>query len=373
MASETVEALGSVAGQAARQSVTVLPHATQIDARGCAQPKARRFCFSPCPCCKEADPTSVCRLFGGSRVPFCRALIMSAAALLLLPAYASAQQTKESASVSKPIQTGISYELQSRILGDTRQINIWLPPDYHQVKDRYAVLYLIDGALDQDFHHIAGLAQLGSLSWTFGPLIVVGVQTKQRQSELTPPPTDPRYLTAFPASGGAERFRQFLEQEVIPFVEQAHRAGPRRGLMGESLAGLFVVDTLLSRPDLFHDYVAISPSLWWDDRRPMRGAAGRHSGERLSDRRLYLAIANEGGTMQEGVDLLRAALAQRPSDAITVLYADRSESATHSTVYHGAAEQALRWLYPMPPYDSGPTPWYMIDGASPPPTSAGSR
>lgn len=254
-------------------------------------------------------------------------------------------------------------------MGDNRQINVWVPPGYDGNQDRYTVIYLLDGALDQDFHHIAGLAQLGSLSWTFGPVIVVGVQTKQRQAELTPSARDERYRSAFPQSGGAPRFRLFLEQEVIPFIENRYRAGPRRGLMGESLAGLFVVDTLLEKSSLFHDYVAISPSLWWDDRKPMRDAGRRLAkNDRVSDRRLYLAMADEGGTMQEGVDLLRQALEQQKTHAITWAYSDRSAKATHATIYHGAAEDALRWLYPMPPYDAGPLPWYMVDGASPPPT-----
>lgn len=267
----------------------------------------------------------------------------------------------------QPVHIATTYQLQSDLLGDSRQINVWLPPGYAQNEDRHSVVYLLDGALDQDFHHIAGLAQLGSLSWTYGPVIVVGVQTRNRQRELTPPPVDPRYRHAFPASGGARRFRAFLAEEVVPFVERTFRTGARRAVMGESLAGLFVVDTLLAQPELFHDYVAISPSLWWDDRRPMREAAARLQAHRpLAGRRLYLAIADEGGTMQEGVDLLRAAIEHLPGDAISLMYSDRSDIASHHTIYHGAAEQALRWLYPVPPHETGSLPWYMIDGAHPP-------
>ena len=266
----------------------------------------------------------------------------------------------------RPIQAGTSYSLHSRILGDSREINVWLPMGYDRSQRRYNVVYLLDGALDQDFHHIAGIAHLASLSWTFGPFILVGIQTKQRISELTAPATDARYRQAFPQSGGAGKFRSFVEQEVIPFVEQRFRAGPRRALMGESLAGLFVIDTLLNRPELFNDYIAVSPSLWWDDRRPMRNAAATLAQRDLSGRRLYLAVADEGGTMQQGVDMLHAALAGGFSGEFQIKYSDRSAIATHATVYHSAAEEALRWLYPAPPDEAVQTPWYMIDGASPP-------
>ncbi|HEX8660528.1 MAG TPA: alpha/beta hydrolase-fold protein [Brevundimonas sp.] len=284
------------------------------------------------------------------------------------PSYAQVL-TPPPVEVGAPIQSGTSYTLRSDVLGDDRQINVWLPPDYSGSDASYTVLYLLDGALDQDFHHIAGLAQLGSLSWTYGPLIVVGIQTKDRRAELTPQASDPRYLQAFPQSGGAERFRRFLETEVLPFVEGRFRVGPRRALMGESLGGLFVVDTLLVQPSLFNDYVAISPSLWWYDRLLLKGAASRLRAADGAGRRLYLAMADEGGTMQQGVDLLREALGDSRAETIEWRYSDRSSVATHATVYHSAAEEALRWLYPAPPYDPGPTPWYMIPGAAPPQAS----
>ena len=301
------------------------------------------------------------------RPRFWRALIVAFALADGLSAPSHAQVAAQAPDLDGvPIQAGVSYRLRSHVLGDDREINVWLPPDYSQSEASYTVLYLLDGALDQDFHHIAGLAHLGALSWTYGPLIVVGVQTKDRRAELTPQASDARYLRAFPGSGGAERFREFLETEVLPFVAGRFRTGPRRALMGESLAGLFVVDTLLNQPSLFHDYVAISPSLWWDDRRSLHDAANRLRAFGGTGRRLYLAVADEGGTMQEGVDLLRTALA--PSDAETIewRYSDRSSIATHATIYHSAVEEALRWLYPAPPYDPGPTPWYMIRGAAPP-------
>ncbi|WP_230635581.1 alpha/beta hydrolase [Sphingomonas sp. Leaf4] len=285
--------------------------------------------------------------------------------LLLLPGIAMARPT----SAGTPIAIGTSHRIDSIVLGDRRELNVWLPEGYATSATRYPVVYLLDGARDQDFPHVAGLASLASLSWTFGPFIVVGIQTRDRRAELTPPPVDPRYRSAFPASGGAPRFRRFLEREVIPFVERRYRASGKRALMGESLAGLFVVDTLLTQPALFGDYIAVSPSLWWDDRRALRDPALATRLARAANVRLFLAHADEGGTMQDGIDRLRAALAPLPPGMVMLRYADHRTDATHATVYHRAAEEALRWLYPAPPYDNGPTPWFMIEGASPPATA----
>ena len=287
-----------------------------------------------------------------------------AALLLTLGACTHAQTAPASEQDSAPITLGVQHTLQSRVLGETREVNVWLPPDYAEnAERRYNVLYVVDGGLDQDFVHIAGLGQLGALSWTYEALIVVGVRTNARQHELTPPVRDPRYVQEFPTAGGAAEFRRHLETEVIPLIEARYRAGERRALMGESLAGLFIMDTLLAHPTLFDDYIAVSPSLWWDDRALARNAAALTGAHDYQGRRLFLAIADEGGTMQDGVDRVRAALSRT---ALEMRYSDRSATETHSTIYHNAALDALRWLYPMPPY-GGETPWYMIESAAPAP------
>jgi len=279
-----------------------------------------------------------------------------------------AQQT--SAAEGTPITIGTSYTLHSATLGDDRQINVWVPADYGSAENaarRYNVLYVLDGALDQDFQHIAGLGQLGALSWTYEPLIVVGIQTKDRRAELTRRPHDERLAAEFPQAGGARKFQDFIANEVIPFVEARYRTGAGRALMGESLAGLFVVDTFLHRPELFRDFIAISPSLWWDDQHFARHGGHDLEGRAASDRRLYLAIANEGGATQAGMTRFLALLEAAPAGSVTWRYSDRSTTDTHATIYHGAALDALRWLYAMPEPDYGPTPWYYLEQPDRPP------
>lgn len=263
-----------------------------------------------------------------------------------------------------PIVIGESWTLSSAILSDEREINVWKPADYEQGREIRGVLYVLDGAMDQDFQHIAGLGQLGALSWTYEALLVVGVQTRERRYELTPPPQDERFRKGFPEAGGAPEFRRFLEEELQPFVEARYRTGERKALIGESLAGLFVVDTALNAPSAFDDYIAISPSLWWDGGRMASLAAASLAGERPPGRRLYLAIGDEGGVMQEAMDELVAALEAAPG-AFDWRYSDKSESETHATIYHGAALDALRWLYETP-WPDVETPWWMTRDGQPP-------
>jgi len=279
---------------------------------------------------------------------------------ICVPSLATAQATD-----GTPIIAGTSYTLHSKILGDDREVNVWLPTSYAKSTTRYTVLYVLDGARDQDFGHIAGLGQLGELSATYETLIVVGVQTRKRIYELTPKAADPRYLKAFPQNGGAPEFRRFLNEEVVPFIDAKFRTGSRRALMGESLAGLFVVDTLLESPRSFDDYIAVSPSLWWDDRALTRHGAALPPANDLKGRRLYLTVGNEGGLGRTGLNDLIAALSAHPQNGLVWNFVDRKASETHATIYHVSALDALRTFYKLPPYDTGPNPWWNVEGGTP--------
>ena len=295
-----------------------------------------------------------------------RFALVAAALWAASPASAQAPSATEA-----PIVLGTRHLLTSAVLGEPREINVRLPAGYSDPKNtrRYPVLYVLDGGVEQDFPHVAGLAQHGEISGTFDEFITVGIATKKRIWELTFPTKDERYTTfyrangqpvEFASGGGSEAFRGFIAGEVIPFVEGKYRTGGRRAFMGESLAAFFVVDTLLRRPGLFHDYIAISPSLWWN-REELGDRAGQLlRGNDYSGRRLYLTMANEGGTMRRGLDKLVAALRTPASGALKWTWVDRRHSEHHGSLYHLAALDALRTLYPKPHRPGSPLPWLYV-------------
>ena len=59
----------------------------------------------------------------------------------------------------------------------------------------------------------------------------------------------------------------------MPWVEARYRTNGKDAIIGESLAGLFIVETLFEDPTLFDDYIAVSPSLWWEKKKYGRKAA----------------------------------------------------------------------------------------------------
>lgn len=270
-------------------------------------------------------------------------------ALVGLMAFAvpAAAQTPEPTPEPTPIVIGQSFALPSTTYGGTREINVWLPPGYGQSDQTYPVLYLLDGGQAQDFHHISDIAQLGTIVGTTRDVIVVGISSVDRRNELTLPTENPELIARYPTQGQSIRFRQFLNDEVLPFVEARYRTNGETALMGESLAGLFVVETFLKEPQMFDAYVAVSPSLWWDGGRLAR-QAGAHLRDHSNDTRtLILTIGDEGGEMQEAMDLLVGNLRDFAMPGVTWTYEPRPTE-SHATIYHGAALDAFRRLYALP-------------------------
>lgn len=277
-----------------------------------------------------------------------------------------ASDTRNQSVIQTPAQFGITFQLPSKIYGTNREVNIYVPklPDWGKgyFETPLSVLYVIDGGVDQDFFHIAALSQLTLINGERQPMIVVGVRTHNRRHEISPKATDPHYLThEFEGWGGSHDFRRYLTEEVMPFVEARFDTG-RKTVIGESLAGLFIVEMFLETPTSFDDYISVSPSLWWDNRRLSKQASALLDKHDVSDRRLYLTMADEGGTMRLGLDELLEALGPY-SNTVDVKFVDRANTDTHASIYHHAARDALSWLYGIPTEPYSDLPWYLtLDG-----------
>ncbi|MEE9347750.1 MAG: alpha/beta hydrolase-fold protein [Robiginitomaculum sp.] len=255
-----------------------------------------------------------------------------------------------------PIILGHTYSVPSKIFGTDRRLSVKLPAGYADSKDKhYPVVYIIDGGPEQDFPHIAGMIASIDISGSLEPVIVVGIETVNRRAEITPPADDVRYDEALKDRGGANDFRRYIRGEVFPWVAAHYRVSEDRAVMGESLAGLFVVDTFLNDPTLFSKYAAISPSLWWDNLAITRPAAQILKGHPAGEREIYLTMANEGLLMQDGLDLLIEALESGAPEGLKWSYIDRRNQESHATIYQPAALDVLRTFFPRP----------YIEGASP--------
>lgn len=213
-------------------------------------------------------------------------------------------------SQENPVTLGHIDSIQSRILGEKRAVWIHVPnndPGGLFSKTKYPVVYLLDG--DAHFYYTAGIIhQLSSVNANslVPEMIVVGITNTDRTRDLTPThvATDQHTgdSTIFKTSGGGERFLFFLEKELMPYIDSAYPTLPHRTLIGHSFGGLLAIHALTYHSHLFNNYIAIDPSMWWDDRKLLREAATRIKSGQLQDRSLFMAIAN---TMAAGMDTLK--------------------------------------------------------------------
>ncbi|HET7618324.1 MAG TPA: alpha/beta hydrolase-fold protein [Vicinamibacterales bacterium] len=271
-----------------------------------------------------------------------RTLLFVFTAVLL--AASSVQAQPAAASVAAPLTVGETFTIDSRVLNETRRINVYLPPAYSAAADvRLPVLYMPDGGIKEDFLHVAGLVQVLSGNGSMRPFILVGIENTARRRDLTPPTTNPDDRKIAPVVGKSADFRRFIRAELKPLVNERYRTTPESAIVGESLAGLFVVETFLLEPDLFDTYVAFDPSLWWNHGTLVERAEPAIA--RTRGRALYLAASRDDidHLTQRLADILRG----HAPRTLRWHYEPMPEE-THATIYHPAALRAFRWLFDAP-------------------------
>jgi predicted alpha/beta superfamily hydrolase len=137
----------------------------------------------------------------------------------------------------------------------------------------------------------------------------------------------------------------------MPQVRERYRTAPETAIVGESLAGLFVVETFLLEPDLFDTYIAFDPSLWWNRQALVQGAEERLRARPKQEKTLYFASSDEPGIVA-GTQRLADVLAKAALPGLHWHYEKMPEE-KHSTIYHPAALKAFRAVF-KPPATSKP-------------------
>lgn len=213
-------------------------------------------------------------------------------AFLAISFYASAQE-------NSPFTSGFEETISSKILGQERKVWIHIPNSNggNKIKDRgrYPVIYLLDGS--ENFNTVVSITEHMAESSLCPPMIVVGIVHANRLTELT--------LGAdkeLPAViGNGEKFMAFVEKELIPHIDNTYPTTTYKTLIGHSLGGLTVVNTLLHKPNLFNSYAALEASLWWNNRKALKDAQAILPAQDYKGKTLFMAIANR---MERGVDTL---------------------------------------------------------------------
>lgn len=272
--------------------------------------------------------------------------------LLLLGGWAHAQTTgRAAATPQSPFTLGTVVTMQSKQLGEQRTLNIYLPDGYSaDDTTRYPVIYLLDGAADEDFIHVVGLVQFCSMPWVnrWPPSIVVGIANVDRRRDFSYPTTVAADRERYPTTGKSAQFIAFIAAELQPMIAAKYRVTDSKTLIGQSLGGLLATEILFTQPALFNQYIIISPSLWWDngsllDQNPAVLEAGFQQ-----QTTVYIGVGKEGLTpsdvprvMEVDANLLAEKIAANKSGKVRVLF-DYLPDEDHATIGHQAVYNAFR-------------------------------
>lgn len=240
------------------------------------------------------------------------------------------------------ITGGETFTIESEILGERRRINVLVPTIYGQkIDEAMPVLCMPDGGMDEDFLHIAGLVQVLVSNGGMRPHVLVGIENTQRRRDMTGPTNSAEDKKIAPVVGGSAAFRRFMKDELMPAVRSRYRTTGEAAIMGESLAGLFVVESFLKEPEMFRTCIAIDPSLWWNAECLVKDAGEKlNAPGPIAPRTLIVAYSSEPTIAGPAK---RFAGAMGGCDRLGVEFTCiQLPEETHATVYHPAAITALR-------------------------------
>ena len=256
----------------------------------------------------------------------------------LLIAAASPAQTPQS-----PVNLADTEQrtLTSTKIGQRYELLISLPEGYAKSNEAYPVLYVLDG---WHFPLMAFIQENNVYSKRMRPVIIVNVShgatnyMALRARDFTPTKTPQEA-----GSGGAAAFLDFLEHQLIPFVDRTWRTIPTdRALLGHSYGGLFAIYALEQRPALFQRIVAASPSLDWDNRLLLTAARDRLR-KLPAPVRLDLSVGDDGDNTESTTAFARILNQMKPAGLdyrFTVYHGEN-----HNSVRLVSFPAGLYWVY----------------------------
>lgn len=243
------------------------------------------------------------------------------------------------ARAGEPVTIGESQAIHSDVLGEDRDYQVHLPDSYRWAKQRrYPVLYVLDGKTH--FAHTSAsvgfLAEHGEIP----EMIVVAIASTIRVRDFT----QSDWPEAWIGGGGADDFKRFLSTELIPEVERRYRTDGFRVLSGHSAGGQFALYCLTSEPALFQGYIALSPSLNWDDNLPQRSLEESFESRQRLPAFLYVARSDDSGRALADYERLVETLRTKSPSAFR-WHSQAFPEETHVSIPLLAQIDALRHLY----------------------------
>lgn len=236
-----------------------------------------------------------------------------------------------------------TFEIVSKQVKETRTINVWTPADYKTTSKALPVMYMADGGVKEDFPHIANTLAALIMAKKIPPMILVGIENTQRRRDLTGFTKVEKDKKIAPVVGGSAKFRAFISEELFTEINKRYRTTTERSLIGESLSGLFVIETLFLKQDLFNHYIAFDPSLWWNNHDLVETANDHLKNLPAIKKSIWFA-----GSDTEDISLYTKSLAvilkAKNLPNLKWNYSDEPKE-KHNTIFKATKEKAIIWTF----------------------------
>ena len=234
-----------------------------------------------------------------------------------------------------------TFTIPSKKVNETRVINVWTPENYKTSTDSLPVMYMADGGIKEDFPHIANtLAELIKQN-KIKPIILVGIENTQRRKDLSGFTTVEKDKEIAPEVGGSGQFRAFIKDELFAEINKKYRTSNKKGIIGESLSGLFVTETFLQTPEMFDFYIAFDPSLWWNNQYLVK-TAKQHLAKFPNQQKVFWFAGSNAEDISPNTKNLRDVLKDTNLSNIKWNYSDEPNE-EHSTIFRATKEKAIVW------------------------------
>ena len=247
---------------------------------------------------------------------------------------ACASTSKVAQIDNTPITCGIFRKIQSKVLGEERAVLVFLPVGYEKSDKAFPVLYKLDGDRDISLQAFSALNYLVDMTDRAPAHIVVGIENTNRRRDM---------------GKEADKFIQFIETELIPFIDTNYRTHGYRILCGQSLSSVFAFNVFLKKPDLFDAYILASFGLRNTHVEAMYKKDLENNPSLKTVGKKFVFVTNgrkdsydpDGSIAQRGERFLES-MKQTVSATVSVksVYYDNEGHVPFSSIYDG-----LQWIY----------------------------
>ncbi len=214
-------------------------------------------------------------------------------------------------------KVGFRHEITSQALEATMEVQVYLPPTYQDSNQNYPVLYLLDG---QRF-------------FLYGASLVATYQ----QYDLTPEFIVVGITTPYPArfayfSRRSDQFIDFMEEELLPSIQENYRVTEERILFGWEYAGSLAFQLLNSEKTPFDGYLLASPF-------PIMSQVEGLVNKSFQKTSVYFTVSPDEYAVNHGVNKLDSILSSNSPEGLQwtfqPLLNEVHRSTPYPTLFHG--------------------------------------